>query len=373
MPSRRSGIFKESNGTYRINTKVRVSGKTIHLTRRGFKSQQEAYIEKERLINEILLNEGLTERENFKYLVDLFIEYRKPQLKDSNIYRIDKLINKYFSVFFSKQIYQVASSRALTDFINSIDKLEYSIDYKNKIIRALKEILTYGYNRGIISNSDFKNINLVLIPLKDNSVGNLKEIPILTKSQYKQFLDVIPDDTRDKVLFSLWGQLGARIGEIRGLQVKHFDAVDSTITITQQANSKLGTGKFEITTPKSKKSNRIIHISESMSNDISRYIMALDLKADDFLFFGKSKSSPLSEHSIREAQKKYSKLAGVPYIKPHGIRHSNTTWLLSGITSLDDIGAVSERLGHSSKKITLDIYFHINKVKKNSLIDILDF
>lgn len=103
------------------------------------------------------------------------------------------------------------------------------------------------------------------------------------------------------------------------------------------------------------------------------YIESLKLNENDFIFYGQSKQIPLSENSIRSAQKKYSTLANVPYIKPHGIRHSNTTWLLTSISSLNEIGDVSERLGHSSKKVTLDIYFHINKIKNKNLIDIVDF
>ena len=373
MANRRTGVYKDKNGTYRINTKIQIDGKVIHLTRRGFKTQQQAFIEKERLRREIFDNNGLTDREKLHFLVDLFLDYKRPQLKDSNIYRMKILIHKHLAKYFDMYLYQVSSIQTLNNFMTQMSEINISIDYKNKIIRAFRDVLTYGYNRGIITSSDFKNINLILVPFKNNSIEETKSVSILTKDQYKAFLDAIPNETRDKVLFTLWGQLGARIGEIRGLQVKHFNSLEQSIRINQQANSKLGVGKFEITSPKSKKSNRKIFISKNVSLLLMDYIESLKLNENDFIFYGQSKQIPLSENSIRSAQQKYSTLANVPYIKPHGIRHSNTTWLLTSISSLNEIGDVSERLGHSSKKVTLDIYFHINKIRNNNLIDIVDF
>jgi integrase len=66
-------------------------------------------------------------------------------------------------------------------------------------------------------------------------------------------------------------------------------------------------------------------------------------------------------------------LAGVKYISVHGIRHSNTTWLLKGEHSMEEIGIISERLGHSNKTTTLNIYYHINKKGRQNILKTLSF
>ncbi|MGE4342000.1 MAG: tyrosine-type recombinase/integrase [Bacilli bacterium] len=100
-----------------------------------------------------------------------------------------------------------------------------------------------------------------------------------------------------------------------------------------------------------------------MTKLLKEYTENIKIIGSHFLFsdHGSNNPTPLSEHSIRMAIRKYSKIAVVKDINTHGIRHSNTTWLLTGDFSLEDIGKVSERLGHSSKTTTLNTYFHINR------------
>ena len=78
-----------------------------------------------------------------------------------------------------------------------------------------------------------------------------------------------------------------------------------------------------------------------------------------FLFFG---SSPIGEMTIRRVMESHIEASGVTKITVHGIRHSNATWLLNNPNlSMAEIGKISERLGHESKKVTLDIYYHLVK------------
>lgn len=49
-------------------------------------------------------------------------------------------------------------------------------------------------------------------------------------------------------------------------------------------------------------------------------------------------------------------IAGVPRIRFHDMRHSHASWLLqAGVP----VQVVSERLGHTSVKMTLDRYAHL--------------
>lgn len=368
MARNRLGVQKDGK-TWRIKTNIVVDGKTIAIHRRGFKTQTDAVIAYEQIINDYRAH-GYTD--SFVRVFDAlddFIEFKSQTLKDRG-YGLKKKLSKHLSMYETDLMKNIVQYNELLNFKDYLTSLDLTDDYINKIIRWYYQFLEYCYNRGIITNNDFKNVNLVITNIKSNQIK--KEQPIWSKEQFTAFLEVIPKDSRDYVLYALWGQIGARIGEIRALQVRDFDLHNKSISIARQANSKMGINKTVFTTPKTRKANRTIPISENLTALIYDYIKTLGLKDEDLLF-PSNRNGILSEHPIRKAIKKYAAAAGVPYINPHGIRHSNTTWLLTGSLTLDEVGAVSERLGHTNKSTTLNIYYHINKSESRNLVDLVDF
>ncbi|MGI6735654.1 MAG: tyrosine-type recombinase/integrase [Bacilli bacterium] len=373
MARARPGIFKEKNGKWRIKSQVTIDGETFHIHKRGFDTENEAYWEKIRLEQEIREQGQLMGVPSFERVASDYFAYKKGQQRDTTIHLHRLMIKNHLRKYNKTPVAKIATFEKLKEIVNSIEKKELSLSNKNALIRILKNILLYSYNRNLLKDEHRKNIQMILVPLKEKNIKVKKPIKILTKEEYQAFLDVIPDKSIDKMLFTLWGQTGLRIGEIRALQPVHLDRENCLIIIRQQALGKMGKGKTIIGPPKTIKSNRSISITPSLMNDLFEMIDILEIKDNQFLFHVRSKNIPYSENQIRRKQKKYSELANVTYIKPHGIRHSNTSWLLSNIKDLSEIGLVSERLGHSSKQMTLDIYFHIHKKTDSDLLKIVDF
>jgi len=66
--------------------------------------------------------------------------------------------------------------------------------------------------------------------------------------------------------------------------------------------------------------------------------------------------SPLNPDTLSSAWRRVLKEAGFPHVRFHDLRHAHATlMLLKGIHPK----VVSERLGHASIGITLDIYSHV--------------
>ena len=67
--------------------------------------------------------------------------------------------------------------------------------------------------------------------------------------------------------------------------------------------------------------------------------------------------NPFPKRSFAYQLKKYSEKAGVPYIKPKGLRHSHASLLINewNTTPL----AIQKRLGHSDVQTTLSVYSHL--------------
>ena len=77
----------------------------------------------------------------------------------------------------------------------------------------------------------------------------------------------------------------------------------------------------------------------------------------------------MSKCALYYPMKKYSKLAGVPRIRLHDLRHSHVALLIEhNVSPL----VIAERLGHESIDVTLGTYGHLYPNRQQEVADILD-
>ncbi|WP_267897321.1 tyrosine-type recombinase/integrase [Peribacillus saganii] len=77
---------------------------------------------------------------------------------------------------------------------------------------------------------------------------------------------------------------------------------------------------------------------------------------DNDLVVCTTKGTPVNPNNLKRTFLRLVEDAGVPAIRFHDLRHSHATMLLEqGIHAK----VISERLGHSNIKTTLDIYSHV--------------
>ena len=73
--------------------------------------------------------------------------------------------------------------------------------------------------------------------------------------------------------------------------------------------------------------------------------------------------------NLRRTFNRLIKKAEVKKITFHALRHTHATWLLSkGI----NIKVISERLGHSNIKVTLDVYSHVLPTMQEEAVKQID-
>lgn len=131
---------------------------------------------------------------------------------------------------------------------------------------------------------------------------------------------------------------GLRRGEILGIQHGDYDPTHGILHI--QRTRTAVNGQPVITTCKTKKSNRYVLIAEEDAH------------------FVQNQSFEWSPTKLDTEFKKAVASIGLPRdIRFHDLRHSYATWML---TKEVNPKIVSEVLGHSSVKVTLDIYSHAN-------------
>jgi integrase len=89
--------------------------------------------------------------------------------------------------------------------------------------------------------------------------------------------------------------------------------------------------------------------------ELLRIQMGVTMNSDDFVFINYN-GSPLNPDTVTHAFAKVIKRACLKNIRMHDLRHTHATlMLMAGIHPK----IVSERLGHASVSVTLDIYSHV--------------
>lgn len=162
---------------------------------------------------------------------------------------------------------------------------------------------------------------------------------------------------------------GCRLGECLALTFN--DLIDNTITINKTITKECYNGKRLITSPKTKKSNREIHIDNYLLDELSSSMQIYKQKYRNFnesyYIFGGVK--PLAPTTVERKKNLYCKNAGIKQIKLHEFRHSHATLLVQNNIPIKD---VAERLGHSDITLTLNIYTHVSKDKEKRTINVLN-
>lgn len=297
------------------------------------------------------------------YLVNKFLQHRRTIVKGSTFKHLQDMLSKYLILPYKDlTIEEFCRLSSLDNFRNKIVSYPFSRYYRNKILGSVRKVFEYG---GLINYVKPEYVNLVIVKTA-YIMRDPKEAPVNAKENYwsleewKKFLKTFKDNDPWKMFFTLYGQLGARVGEMRGLMNKHVDLTNGIIKIEQQAQTGIEKGKTVITSPKTSSSIRDVSIADSVRDDLEIYMKVYECENPDyFLFF--NQKDPIATSTIRRKFSEHIKMAKLPKITLHGIRHSNCTWLLSDKLEPQDIGQISKRLGHASTKMTLDVYMHIHK------------
>ena len=137
---------------------------------------------------------------------------------------------------------------------------------------------------------------------------------------------------------------GIRCGELCALTWKDFDLKNKTLSVNK--NLTYVKGGYTVSETKTKSSNRIIYLDNETVEVLKQFRKQRSFVPLDTSVFNKKP----------ELLKYYL----------HGFRHTHATLLYeSGI----DVKDISNRLGHSNIKTTLDIYTHLTEDKKKDVTD----
>ena len=220
--------------------------------------------------------------------------------------------------------------------------------------RILSKALDYAVKMGVV----VRNVaNLVEPPRVKKVTMNT-----LSTEEVTRFLEAAKE-TDYYVFFATLLYTGLRRGELLALRWRNLDLIKGNLTVVETAY-KLGNGDYIIKEPKTAHSRRSVTLSTSLielfrayriDQELLRIQLGVSLNADDFVFI-RPDGSPLNPSAVSLAFRRITHKAGLKDIRIHDLRHTHATLMLqAGVNPK----VVSERLGHASISITLDIYSHV--------------
>jgi integrase len=182
----------------------------------------------------------------------------------------------------------------------------------------------------------------------------------LTLDQSRQLL-AAADAAGEGALVAVMLGLGLRRGEALGLRWSDVDLEAGRLTVAGAWAVGDGTAYWEAAKADSE---RTVHLPDAITRrlrtqranqKLQRVCAGPRWHAGDWVFTGPS-GQPRNPGGVTEKVKAIAAEAGLGHWTPHGLRHSAASILLAMKVPLK---VVSELLGHSSIRVTGDIYSHV--------------
>lgn len=151
---------------------------------------------------------------------------------------------------------------------------------------------------------------------------------------------------------------GLRIGEICALQWKDISFETKSLYVNKTVQrlriskeTEASKTKLFISQPKSTSSNRLIPVPDFLLEYLEKF--PHDQK-EAYVLTGRA-VAPMEPRTLQYHYRRILQKAGVPYLNFHCLRH---TFATRCVTLGWDMKTLSEVLGHSDIKITMEYYFH---------------
>lgn len=325
-----------------------LNGKQVRKS--GFKTQQEAQMALPSVTKSYSSNITV------KDLVNNYIEERLlyGKCKESTA----KLYRTYLNTNLT-DIQNVKAKRIKAQNLNMLVSKWKSTNMTNKSINNILKFLRSVYNFGIknkwISENPLSYIeNLPKIPTK---------IKFLEENKMYEFLEVIKEFPLMQYT-ALYTAIytGMRISELLALEWSDIDFKNNTISVNKQFY------KNKLSTPKTYKSTRIIHIPSNVTTTLAKLKKESKVMSK-IIFCGKTGSYINQNKFVRNYFKKAAKAIGKADYNFHCLRHTYATFMLSHNKT---IKLVQEQLGHSTPITTMNTYTHTTQSDYEQAMNLLE-
>lgn len=300
----------------------------------------------------------------FNDLLSIWLEKQKQARALSTYVKYRHLADRYISPYFRSIQLSKVDLPLLQTFRNSLLSPDSLHPLGNGTIRCIlllvNSILRISYETGQTNG---------ILYLPPRLPKKRPEVPVFTLQEQEQLEHYLTAHTGvSEAVIYLGLYTGLRVGELCALRWENIHFSDRYLHVrhTVQRLTRLDTthkSELILSGPKSISSNRLVPLPAFLLPILQPYSHP---EHPDYFLLSQSASSPMDPRTFQNHYQRILSQAGLRYLNFHAIRH---TFATRCITNGMDPKTLSEILGHSDLKVTLEYYFHSSLEFKKEQID----
>ena len=283
----------------------------------------------------------------------------RQNIKDSTYFSYRRILETHIYPYLGEKNIQKLSCENIQQTVDVLMK-GISAGTLNNVCRLLKSALCTAFERGVIKMNPYHSI-------KKPKVHRARP-RVLTRNEQEILERMLRQENSFEYLLCLY--TGLRVGELSALRwedvdlennILHINRTAQRLASSQMKNKKT---RLAVGTPKSVSSARQIPLPAFIA-DILREQKANKATGTGFLLPGRNGLC----RDPRSIQQKFNTIctkAGLDHVHMHTLRHTFATRCLENGVRYD---ILSDLLGHSSVRITLDYYVHCSMQDKRESME----
>ena len=311
-----------------------------------------------------------------KDIIEEWLQDEKLYIKPTTFMRKKSTVENHIMPAFGDMPIETITHVDIQNLINDMSKSGQSYSSVKKVYEALNACIRFYRHKQQIYFNPCENIRIPTHNKKDPS-----DIEFFDERQ----IGMIEEEIRrtyktDKKVYRMGESViiilytGIRIGELLALEWTDIDFINNTISITKDAALVANEeGKYDMViqkTPKTKKSNRVIPMTDKAKE---AFLQIKQITGNCQYVMTTSNGSIIRPYNLDKMFAKVLRNTGIidegESYGVHTLRHTFASLLFkNGI----ETKIISELLGHSSVKVTEDIYIHLIQQQKTSAIQTID-
>jgi integrase len=176
-----------------------------------------------------------------------------------------------------------------------------------------------------------------------------KEVEIVTPEVAAELLAAVPPE--DRALWATALYAGLRYGELRALRWGAVDLAEGTIRVRESWDPKEGS-----IPPKTRTSRRTTPVPAVLRDFLMDRRLGAGYLSEETLVFGASDGRPFQAGVIYRRGDRAWAMRGLGRLRLHQARHTYASFMIAAGVNAK---ALSAFMGHSSIKVTFDLYGHL--------------
>lgn len=281
-------------------------------------------------------------------LVDEWLFSNEYHIARSTYVKYEQLANHYVVPFFRKVPCGELDQECLLTFSAEISRKQMSSGNRRTIFMIVNHALEQAYTSNKLEQKFYIRPHL----------SKEKNVVHVFREDDQKKLEMYAFDHVDRYSLAILLGLftGLRIGEICALQWKDvcFETdslhVNKTVQRLPVKNQDLRT-ELTVSSPKSASACRLIPLPDFLVD----YLRKFPRKGEEAFLLTNQAGAPMEPRTLQYHYKKILRELGIPYLNFHCLRH---TFATRCVTAGWDMKTLSEILGHSDIKVTMEYYFH---------------